>query len=79
MRTRVRDYAVPVLLAVAIAVGLVRVAIETRNNNLANREITCQSARSNISQLGALREIADQLGVPVTFTIPKEPSECDGH
>jgi uncharacterized protein (DUF849 family) len=78
MRTRVKDYAIPVLLAVAIALGLVRVGIETRNNNRANRAITCQSARSNISQLTALREIADQLGVPVTFTIPGVPPECDG-
>jgi len=79
MRTRLREYAVPVLLAAAIAVGLVRVAVETKNNNQANRAITCQSARSNISQLTALREIADQLGVPVTFTIPEVPPECDGH
>ena len=78
MRARVRDYAVPVLLAVAIAVGLVRVGIETRNNNAANRVITCQSARSNIDQLTALHEIADQLGVPVTFAIPKVPPECNG-
>jgi uncharacterized protein (DUF849 family) len=78
MRQRLREYAVPVLLAVAIAVGLVRVGIETRANNDANRKITCQSARSNISQLTALREIADQLGVPVTFTVPEVPPECDG-
>jgi hypothetical protein len=78
MRARVKEYAVPVLLAAAIAVGLVRVAVETKNNNQANRTITCQSARSNISQLTALREIADQLGVPVTFTIPEVPPECDG-
>lgn len=79
VRTRVRDYAVPVLLAVAIAVGLVRVAIETRANNQANREITCQIARSSADQLAALREISDRLGIPVTFSIPEEPPECNGH
>jgi uncharacterized protein (DUF849 family) len=78
MRTRLREYAVPVLLAAAIALGLVRIGIETRANNQANRTITCQSARSNASQLTALREIADQLGVPVTFAIPEVPPECDG-
>ena len=76
--TRVREYAIPVLLAVAIAVGLVRVAIETASNNHANRAITCQSARANIDQLTALHEIADQLGVPVQFSIPEVPPECDG-
>jgi hypothetical protein len=78
MRVRLREYAVPVLLAAAIAVGLVRVAIETKNNNQANRTITCQSARSNVDQLTALREIANQLGVPVTFRVPEVPPECDG-
>ena len=43
------------------------------------KAITCVSAEANISQLTALREISDQLGVPVTFTIPKVPVECDGH
>jgi len=76
--SRIKDYAVPVLLAVAIALGLVRVAIENRGNNDANRKITCQSARSNVDQLTALHEIADQLGVPVQFTIPEVPPECDG-
>ena len=43
------------------------------------KAITCVSAEANISQLTALREISDQLGVPVTFVIPKVPVECDGH
>ena len=43
------------------------------------KAITCVSAEANISQLTALREISDQLGVPVTFTIPEVPVECDGH
>lgn len=40
--------------------------------------VSCLSARANVSQLRALREISDQLGVPVTFQIPEVPPECDG-
>ena len=42
------------------------------------KAITCVSAEANISQLTALREISDQLGVPVMFTVPEVPPECDG-
>jgi hypothetical protein len=78
MSSRVREWAVPVLLAAAIALGLVRIAIENADNQDANREITCQSARANIDQLTALHEIADQLGVPVEFRVPEVPPECNG-
>jgi len=40
--------------------------------------ISCSSARSNVSQLEALREISDRLGVPVMFRVPEVPPECDG-
>jgi hypothetical protein len=79
MRQRIREYAIPVLLAAAIAVGLVRVAIETKNNNQANRTITCQSLRNQDNQLKALRSFSDQLGVPWVYPIPEVPPECDGH
>jgi len=40
--------------------------------------ISCVSARANVSQLEALREISDQLGVPVMFRVPEVPPECNG-
>jgi hypothetical protein len=51
------------------------------NQTLANRTelaVTCSSARSNIEQLTALNEIADQLGIPHKFTVPEVPAECNG-
>jgi hypothetical protein len=67
------------ILPVLIAVGFILYASVTRAVTDAQLNVTCTSARASVDQLTALREIADQLGVPVTFTIPEVPPECDGH
>lgn len=41
-------------------------------------EISCTSARANVSQLEALGKFARQLGVPVTWMVPELPEECIG-
>jgi hypothetical protein len=40
-------------------------------------DISCSSARANISQLEALHSIARELGIPALFPIPEVPPECE--
>ncbi len=68
------------LLVVAVSFAIAApVLISSFNQRLANRTtlaVTCVSAVANIEQLTALAEIADQLGVPHDFIVPKVPVEC---
>lgn len=38
--------------------------------------VTCTSAKSDIEQLTALNEIADRLGIPHEFVVPRLPAQC---
>jgi nitrate/TMAO reductase-like tetraheme cytochrome c subunit len=40
-------------------------------------DISCSSARANVSQLEALHAIARELGIPALFPIPEVPPECE--
>lgn len=77
--TRYR-WAILVLLVVVVFLAIAApVLISSFNQRLANQttlSVTCISARSNIEQLTALNEIADQLGIPHDFTVPEVPPEC---
>ena len=76
--TMVRDWLTALVVPLIIVVALFSsswIGKQLSENQLA---VACQSAQSNLAQLTALREIADQLGVPVTFKIPEVPPECDG-
>ena len=68
-----------VVIAGAVAAPIVGSAILNTREAETQLVVSCTSARANISQLTALREISDQLGVPTNFTIPEVPPECDGH
>jgi hypothetical protein len=61
-----------------IAAPLVVVIAQRQAQRTTQTAISCVSARANVSQLEALREISDQLGVPVMFRVPEVPPECDG-
>jgi hypothetical protein len=74
LRTWVGVILVPIVLIGALAAP----AYVTRRVNDVQLSVTCQSARSNAQQLKALRSIAVDLGIPVRFTIPSPPPECDG-
>jgi hypothetical protein len=67
-----------IILTVIVVLGVVGTAWVTSQVDEAQFTISCVSAQANVDQLTALREIADQLGVPVHFTIPEVPPECDG-
>jgi hypothetical protein len=84
-----REYVIPILLSVAIVIGVVRLGVETSATNDANRELSCQSARNQREQLLALeqsnimlRAIILELSLPVALPepimIPEVPAECDG-
>lgn len=62
-----------VIAGMLIGLGWIQSALDEQQ-----KAITCVSAESNVAQLRALREISDQLGVPVMFTVPPVPPECDG-
>lgn len=64
------------LLFLVVVVFIVGTTILDVRENERNLEVVCTSARANIDQLAALREISDQLGVPTRFEIPEEPPEC---
>jgi hypothetical protein len=72
----VRDWIVAGILAVMVASLFVIPAYVQRRVDESQLTITCLSARANIQQLGALREISDRLGLPTTFRIPPLPPEC---
>jgi hypothetical protein len=76
--TRLRQMLVAFTLPIVVVLAFVLYAVVTKGVSDAQTSIVCLSAQANIDQLAALREIADQLGVPVTFTIPEVPPECDG-
>lgn len=71
-----RDITQAVVLFLVIVIVLVSWGYERQRDEQENRNVTCVSAQASIDQLTALREIADQLGVPVTFEIPEVPAEC---
>lgn len=79
MRFSARELVGVLILPLLIAAAFILYASVTRAVNESQLNVTCVSARANVEQLTALREIADQLGVPVLFTVPKVPPECDGH
>jgi hypothetical protein len=74
-----KDITQAIVLFVVIAGFLIGLGAIQHRLDEQQKAITCVSAEANISQLAALREISDQLGVPVTFQIPEVPAECDGH
>jgi hypothetical protein len=74
LRTWVAVILVPIILVAALAAP----AYVTSRVNEVQLSVTCQSARSNAQQLEALKSIAVDLGIPVRFTIPSLPPECDG-
>jgi uncharacterized membrane protein len=76
--TRLRQMLVAFTLPIVVVVAFLLYAYVTSSVSQSQTTIVCISARANIDQLTALREISDQLGVPVTFTIPEVPPECDG-
>jgi hypothetical protein len=76
--TRLRQVMVAFTLPIMVALALLLYAYVTSSVSQSQTTISCVSARANISQLAALREISDQLGVPVTFKVPEVPPECDG-
>jgi hypothetical protein len=61
------------LIVVGFLVGTAYIDARERARNTA---VICTSARANIEQLTALREIADQLGVPTQFKVSEVPAEC---
>jgi hypothetical protein len=75
---RLREIAGVVLLPIIIAAALLAPAYVTQRVNEVQLSVTCQSSRSNVEQLKALKSIAQDLGVPVRFTIPPPLPECDG-
>jgi hypothetical protein len=68
-----------IILTTLVVLSVIGTAWVTSQVDEAQFTISCVSAKSNVDQLTALREISDQLGVPVTFRIPEVPPECDGH
>jgi type II secretory pathway pseudopilin PulG len=71
-----RDWIVAIILVVMVATVFLVPAYVQRRVDEAQANITCLSARANIQQLEALREISDRLGLPTTFRIPTPPPEC---
>lgn len=67
-----------VLLTTLIVISLVATSWVSNRVDEAQFSISCQSAKSNISQLEALAALEHRLGIPVDFTIPEVPPECDG-
>lgn len=67
--------AVVVFGTVAIPVGVVYMQKQVTDN--ATVVITCAGYRNQVIQLEALRALERRLGVPVDFTIPEVPSECN--
>jgi type II secretory pathway pseudopilin PulG len=68
-----------VVIAGAVAAPIIGSAILNAREAETQLVVSCTSARANVAQLTALREISDQLGVPTNFAIPEVPPECDGH
>jgi len=71
-----RDIAQAVVLFIVVVVFIVGTALLDRRERERSLEVVCTSALANIDQLAALREISDQLGVPVQFRVPEVPAEC---
>lgn len=67
-----------VIVFAAVAAPVYVVRYNQRQAAQTQLIVSCSSARSNAEQLAALNEIADQLGIPHEFTVPKVPAECNG-
>lgn len=73
---RFREIASIIALPIVIVAALLAPAYVTRRVNDAQLAVSCQSAKSNAQQLEALKSIAEDLGIPVRFTIPPPLPEC---
>ncbi len=80
-----RRYIVPLALGALIAFGFIAAGQANRRIDdiqLENQgdllDLQCQSAENQQDMLKALHELSDRLGVPVRFTVPEVPPECDG-
>jgi len=71
-----RDVTQAIVLFLVVVVFIVGTALLDARERDRNLEVVCTSALANIDQLTALREISDQLGVPVEFQVPEVPAEC---
>ena len=79
--TRLRYTVLILLMIVVFAAAAAPIYVVRYNQRQAietQLAVTCTSARANISQLTALNEIADRLGIPHEFVVPRMPVECDG-
>lgn len=76
MKWTARDIISIAVLPLIIFVALVVPVYFSRQIDASQLEISCISARSNISQLEALSALERRLGVPQDFEIPKLPEEC---
>ncbi len=68
-----------VVLTGAVTAPIIGAAIVDRREAGTQLVIACTSARSNITQLEALRAFSRRLGVPWTYPIPEVPPECAGY
>lgn len=75
--SRVLSWPVVVLLTLVVSLSVVLTAVVQARIDRSQLEVTCTSARANVEQLRAIEAVAIELGVPVTFTIPKVPPECE--
>lgn len=80
-----RENAGAVALFVVIVAALVVPAwVQSRVDDAQNQidravvEITCANAQASIAELTALRAVGLELGIPISFSIPEVPDECDG-
>jgi hypothetical protein len=72
----IRDWIVAGILVVMVATVFIVPAYVQRRVDESQQNITCLSARANIHQLEALRQISHSLGLPTTFRVPILPPEC---
>lgn len=63
-----------VFFVVAATIYVPRVG--QRQANQTQLVVACTSAKASIEELTALNEIADRLGIPHDFTVPRLPPEC---
>ncbi len=65
-----------IVIPLVVLAALAAPAYVTNRVNQVHLQVECDSAKANISQLSALREISEKLGIPVTFKVPSLPLEC---
>lgn len=73
---QVKEWAVALIVPLMLMAAWWSVSEVNAQNDRSRLAVVCQIERQNISQLMALKQISQELGLPGAFVVPERSAEC---